>query len=534
MITSEHQFLVASRDGTDQFMLPRMGNRHGLITGATGTGKTVTLQTLAESFSQLGVPVFLADVKGDLSGIAAPGEPTGKIASRIAELKLEERGYVNQGMPTCFWDVFGKSGHPLRTTISEMGPLLLSRILGLNEVQSGLMHIVFRIADDNGLLLLDLKDLRSMLKHVSDEKQRYQDSYGNISAASVGAIQRGLLRLEEEGGTLFFGEPALNIDDLLQTDERGYGQVNVLAADVLINSPKLYSTLLLWLLSALYEKLPERGDQDKPVLVFFFDEAHLLFNDAPAVLLQKIDQVTRLIRSKGVGVYFVSQNPSDIPNSILGQLGNRVQHALRAFTPADQKAVKAAAASFRANPAFSTEKAIGELGVGEALVSFLDEKGAPTVVERSYILPPQSRVGPLSAEERSEFLKNSLLAGVYEEAVDRESAYEILASRAADAAQEAAQAKELALQQKEALKQQAAEEKLRAQQERLRLQQEARAQAAAEKQRLQEQARQQKQQQTLVNALARQAERSISSPLGKAIGGTIVRGVLGSLFGVKK
>lgn len=360
MLDQEKRALMALAGSREIFLEPRMGNRHGLVTGATGTGKTVTLQSMAETFSALGVPVFLADVKGDLSGLAKIGAPTGKVAERMAQLGLAARGFANQAFPVCFWDVFGKSGHPLRTTVSEMGPLLLSRLLNLNEVQSGIMHLVFRIADDAGLLLLDMKDLRSMVQHVGDERERYKNAYGQISTASVGAIQRGLLRLEEEGGDRFFGEPALDIMDLLQTDGQGRGVINILAADALMNAPRLYSSLLLWLLSELFERLPETGDADKPRLVFFFDEAHLLFDDAPPVLLQKIEQVVRLIRSRGVGVYFVSQNPADMPDSVLGQLGNRVQHALRAFTPREQKAVRAAAQSFRPNPAFDTVEAMGQ------------------------------------------------------------------------------------------------------------------------------------------------------------------------------
>ena len=411
-------------------ILPAMANRHGLIAGATGTGKTITLQTLAEAFSSIGVPVFMADVKGDLSGISQAGGGNAKVEARAAELGLGPMEYA--GAPTLFWDVFGKSGHPLRSTVSEMGPLLLARMLNLNEVQSGVLTAAFKIADDNGWLLLDLKDLRALLQHASENASELAAEYGSISAASVGAIQRGLLQLEHEGGENLFGEPALNFDDLLQTDN-GKGVVNILAAETLYNSPRLYATLLLWLLSELFENLPEAGDLDKPKLVFFFDEAHLLFNDAPAALLQKIEQVVRLIRSKGVGVYFVSQNPLDIPDVILGQLGNRVQHALRAFTPRDQKAVKAAAETFRANPGVDVEQAITELGVGEALVSFLDAKGTPVPVERAFIRPPLSQVGPASAEQRRESIENSVLYGHYENSVDRESAYEILKGRAEQA-----------------------------------------------------------------------------------------------------
>jgi uncharacterized protein len=411
-------------------LLPAYANRHGLIAGATGTGKTVTLQRLAEGFSRIGVPVFMADVKGDLAGISQPGKPTEKIKARIDELSLE--GFEFEACPAVFWDAFVEQGHPVRMTASELGPLLLSRMLNLNETQSGVLNAVFKVADDEGLLLLDLKDLRSMLKHVGDNAKSYTTKYGNISPASIGAIQRGLLTLESQGGDKLFGEPALNIADLMQTDSRGRGVVNVLAADKLMSSPKIYATLLLWLLAELFENLPEVGDVDKPKLVFFFDEAHLLFNDAPPALLEKIEQVVRLIRSKGVGVYFVTQNPLDIPDTVLGQLGNRVQHALRAFTPRDQKAVKTAATTLRANPKLDVEAAITELAVGEALVSPLDDKGRPTVVEPAFVVPPGCRLGPVTPEERAAAMRDSIVAGVYEEAVDRESAYEKLSARVAE------------------------------------------------------------------------------------------------------
>ncbi|MCG3113126.1 MAG: DUF853 domain-containing protein [Candidatus Manganitrophus sp. SB1] len=422
------QPILIAKGEHDLTLLPKMANRHGLIAGATGTGKTVTLQTLAERFSRIGVPVFMADVKGDLSGISAPGEEHPRIMERVRQLGLADFRFAP--CPVVFWDVFGRLGHPLRTTISEMGPLLLSRLLNLNETQSGVLTLVFKIADDDGLLLLDLKDLRAMLQHVGDNAKRFATQYGNVSAASIGAIQRGLLALEEQGGDQFFGEPALNLDDLMQTDEKGQGVVNILVADKLIHAPKLYATFLLWLLAELFEHLPEVGDLEKPKLVFFFDEAHLLFSDAPKALLDKIEQVVRLIRSKGVGVYFVSQNPLDIPEAVLGQLGNRIQHALRAFTPRDQKAVKAAAQTFRSNPKLDVEAAIMELGVGEALVSLLDEKGRPGIVERALIVPPESRIGPISPEECRRMIQRSVLFGHYEEAVDRESAYEKLKARA--------------------------------------------------------------------------------------------------------
>ncbi len=408
-------------------LLPGLANRHGLISGATGTGKTVTLQALAERFSAIGVPVFMADVKGDLAGMAQPGTLTPGLKERSVSLKIKPPEFA--ASPVVFWDVFGKAGHPTRATVSDMGPLLLGRMLNLNDTQQGVLSLAFRIADDNGLLLLDLKDLRAMLSHVGENARDFTTGYGNISAASIGTIQRGLIELEQQGGAQLLGEPALDIADLIQTDSRGRGVINILAADQLMNSPKLYATFLLWLLSELFEHLPEVGDPDKPKLAFFFDEAHLLFDEAPKSLLEKIEQVVRLIRSKGVGIYFVTQNPLDIPESVLGQLGNRVQHALRAFTPKDQKAVKAAAQTMRANPKLDVEKAISELAVGEALVSFLDEKGRPNVVERAFILPPASRLGPLTSAEREALIKGSPVYGHYEQAVDRESAYEKLKGR---------------------------------------------------------------------------------------------------------
>jgi len=414
------------------YLLSNMANRHGLVAGATGTGKTVTLQVMAESFSRIGVPVFAADVKGDLSGISQPGVDNPKIAARVTQMQLADFAFA--GCPVTFWDVFGEQGHPIRATVSEMGPLLFSRLLGLNDTQEGVLALVFKIADDNGLLLLDLKDLQAMLRHVGDNAKDFQTQYGNISAASIGAIQRGLVALEQQGGAKFLGEPALNLDDMMQTDANGQGVVNILAADKLINSPKLYATFLLWMLTELFEKLPEAGDPDKPKLVFFFDEAHLLFTDLPKVIQDKVQQVVRLIRSKGVGIYFVTQNPIDVPDEVLGQLGNRVQHALRAFTPRDQKAVKAAAQTFRTNPKINIETVITELGVGEALVSFLDEKGTPNVVERALICPPHSQIGPITPEQRQQIMASSLVAGVYETVVDRESAYELLQARAGSGA----------------------------------------------------------------------------------------------------
>jgi uncharacterized protein len=411
-------------------LLPAMANRHGLITGATGTGKTVTLQLLAEGFSRLGVPCVLADVKGDLAGLAVAGQMSPKLAQRLAELKLPEP--VFSASPVVFWDVFGEEGHPIRATISDLGPLLLARLLNLNETQSGVLALVFKVADDHGLLLLDMKDLQALLQFVGQNAKQFTTTYGNVSAASIGAIQRALLALESQGAERLFGEPMLDVEDLLQTAPDGRGIVNIIAANRLFNSPKIYATLLLWMLSELFEHLPEVGDREKPRLVFFFDEAHLLFEDAPDALIDKIEQVVRLIRSKGVGVYFVTQNPLDVPDRVLGQLGNRVQHALRAFTPRDEKAVKTAASTLRQNPAIDTREAITQLAVGEALVSFLDQKGTPAMVERVWIRPPASRIGPITAAERQAVISGSALAGHYEAAVDRESACEKLAARASE------------------------------------------------------------------------------------------------------
>jgi DNA helicase HerA-like ATPase len=429
--------LIAKTTDLSLSLLPGMANRHGLITGATGTGKTVTLQKLAESFSAIGVPVFMADVKGDLTGIAKEGTPSEKLLARLATIGVTD--WSPQGNPVVLWDIFGEKGHPIRATVSDLGPLLLARLLDLNEVQSGVLQIIFRVADDQGLLLLDFKDLRAMTQYIGDNAKAFQTQYGNINSASVGAIQRGLLSLEQQGAEYFFGEPMLDIKDWMRTDSSGKGVINILSAEKLYQMPKLYATSLLWMLSELYEQLPEAGDQEKPKLVFFFDEAHLLFSDAPQVLLDKIEQVIRLIRSKAVGVYFVSQNPADIPDTVLGQLGNRVQHALRAFTPKDQKAVKVAAQTMRANPAFDTVAAIQELGTGEALISFLDEKGSPSMVERASVIAPYSRMGPVTDDERNGLINHSPLSGKYEEAVDRESAYEML-SKGVQAASDKANA----------------------------------------------------------------------------------------------
>jgi DNA helicase HerA-like ATPase len=486
--------LLIARSDKDLYLVPKMSNRHGLVAGATGTGKTVTLQTMAETFSSIGVPVVMADVKGDLSGIAKAGGGNPKVTSRIEELKIE--GHTPMAFPVCFWDIFGELGHPLRTTISEMGPLLLSRLLNLNDVQAGVLNLVFKIADDNGLLLLDLKDLRKMLEFVGEHREQYTNEYGNVSSASIGSIQRGLLTLEEQGADKFFAEPALDIMDFIQTDGRGKGVMNIIASEKLMLSPGLYSTFLLWLLSELFEQLPEAGDLDKPKLVFFFDEAHLLFNDAPKVLLDKIEQVVRLVRSKGVGIYFVTQNPIDIPETVLGQLGNRVQHALRAFTPRDQKAVKSAAETFRANPKFQVEEVITELGVGEALVSFLDEKGIPGIVERAKIVPPQSQIGPILPEERNHLIRSSVIYGVYEKQIDRESAFEILQKKFA---QEDADEK-AAAEQKEMMKQQN--------------QQKPAPGSAGD----------------IFGDLAKVAGRSLTRQVSNELGRTLVRGVLGSIL----
>ncbi|WP_288495469.1 helicase HerA-like C-terminal domain-containing protein [uncultured Pantoea sp.] len=416
--------LIAQTPDVQLHLLPQMANRHGLITGATGTGKTVTLQKLAESFSAIGVPVFMADVKGDLTGVAMAGQSSEKLQARLANIGVTD--WQPTSSPVVQWDIFGEKGHPVRATVSDLGPLMLARLLNLNEVQSGVLQIIFRIADDQGLLLLDFKDLRAMTQYIGDNAKSFQTQYGNINSASVGAIQRGLLALEEQGAEYFFGEPMLEISDWMRVGSNGKGVINILSAEKLYQMPKLYATSLLWMLSELYEHLPEAGDLDKPKLVFFFDEAHLLFNEAPPVLLEEIEQVIRLIRSKGVGIWFVTQNPADIPDSVLGQLGNRVQHALRAFTPRDQKAVKTAAETLRANPAFTTVEAIQALGTGEALISFLDAKGSPSVVERAMVIAPGSRMGPVNTDERNGLINHSPLSGKYDTEVDRESAYERL------------------------------------------------------------------------------------------------------------
>jgi len=505
--------MLIARGEKDLLLLPRMANRHGLVAGATGTGKTVTLQVMAEHFSRIGVPVFMADVKGDLAGVSQPGVMNPKIQERIVKLKLGD--YAFEGSPVTFWDIFGEQGHPVRTTVSDMGPLLLSRLLNLNDVQSGVMSIVFRIADDSGLHLLDFKDLRALAQYAGDHPDEFETEYGRISPASIGTIQRNLLTLEDQGAEVFFGEPALELEDLMQTDGSGRGQINILASDKLMLMPRAYSTFLLWLMSELFERLPEVGDQDKPRLVFFFDEAHLLFTDAPQVLLEKIEQVVRLIRSKGVGIYFVTQNPLDIPDVILGQLGNRVQHALRAFTPRDQKAVKSAAETFRQNPKVDVETAITQLATGEALVSFLDEKGQPGIVERAYVLPPHSRIGPIMPPERQAIIQGSVLFGHYEKSVDRESAYEMLKARAervAAAAQAQAQAQAEA-------RQSPYQYPAPSGQGRAPYPQPQAPRRPAGRQR-----------DTLIEAMAKSAARSVGSNLGRQI----LRGVLGSIFGGKR
>jgi hypothetical protein len=426
-MSDDAEIFVGASD-SDQYLLLKYGNRHGLVAGATGTGKTVTLQTLAEGFSAFGVPVFMADVKGDLSGISQPGGDNPKAVERAKLLKIE--GYKGRSFPTIYWDLFGDKGHPVRTTVSEIGPVLMARLLQLNDTQEGVLNIVFKVADEQGLLLLDFKDLQAVLQWTAENAGTLTTKYGNVSKQTIGTIQRALLTLQQQGGERFFGEPALDLKDMIRRDASGAGYLNVLAADKLMQSPRLYSTFLLWLLSELFQVMPEVGDPDRPKFVFFFDEAHLLFDDAPKALLDKIEQVVRLIRSKGVGVYFVTQSPLDIPESVLGQLSNRVQHALRAFTPRDQKAVKTAADTFRHNKKFSAADAIVELGVGEALVSFLDGKGVPTPVERCFIAPPQGRIGPATDAERAAVVKASPLAGKYERTVDRDSAYEVLTGRA--------------------------------------------------------------------------------------------------------
>ena len=500
-LQSEHKVWLATGEGP-VYLEPGMANRHGLIAGATGTGKTVTLKVLAESFSDMGVPVFLADIKGDLSGMCETGVETKHIRRSIDSMKLENFTYAP--CPVRFWDVYGKLGLPVRTTVSEMGPELISRLLGLNDTQTGIMRIVFRIADDKGLLLIDLKDLRSMVQYVGDNAKEYKLTYGNISPQSVGAIQRSLLALEDDGGSIFFGEPDLKLDDWIDWDESGKGIMNILECQELVQHPLLYATFLLWMLSEIYEMLPEAGDLDKPKLAFFFDEAHLLFNDAPKALVEKVEQVVRLIRSKGVSVWFITQVPSDLPDSVLGQIGNRVQHALRAYTPKDQKALRAAAESFRANPNFDTETALQELAVGEALISVLDAKGTPTIVQRAGILPPHSSMNAVEAFVIQTNIDRNPLRSKYLKAVDNESAYELLTAEAEEAQREA-----------EEEAQRKAEEAQRAKEEKER--------EKEEKAREKERAARKK-----ANPLNKVLS-SAASTVGREVGRQLVRGILGSL-----
>jgi len=491
-----------------QKLLLKYANRHGLIAGATGTGKTVTLQILAESFSKAGVPVFMSDVKGDLSGLAAAGSPAhklhDKLISRAQKIGFDDYGY--EDFPVTFWDLFGKKGHPIRTTISEMGPLLLSRLMELSEAQEGILNIAFRVADEEGMLLLDLKDLRALLVWIGENSKELTLEYGNISTSAVGAIQRSLLVLENQGGDAFFGEPALELKDLMATTPSGQGRINILAADELMQSPRLYATFLMWLLSELFETLPEVGDPDKPKFVFFFDEAHLLFEDAPKSLIQKVEQVARLIRSKGVGVYFITQNPADVPDDILGQLGNRVQHALRAFTPRDQKGLKAAAETFRPNPDFDTAAAIQDVGIGEALVSTLEAKGAPSMVERTLIRPPSSRLGPIDMNDRKAVMAGSPVTGIYEAEVDRESAFEILRGRAEAAAQEAEEAEKAAESDKLQLRE------------------------FKNARRFEPETKKKKTSSRRGDSVGTTFAKSMARQLGGQAGRTLIRGVLGSLF----
>ncbi|MGI6048675.1 MAG: helicase HerA-like domain-containing protein [Petrimonas sp.] len=512
MFDNDNRAFIAINNEAEVCLIPKMANRHGLITGATGTGKTVTLQTLSETFSDMGVPVFAADMKGDLSGVAKAGGNKESVTKRVESYKLDEKGFEFKAFPVRFWDVFGEQGHPVRTTITSMGPLLLERLLQLNDTQGAILSMVFKIADDNNLLLIDLKDLQKMVQFVGDNRAEFTTKYGNISPASIGAIQRALLRLESEGADKFFGEPELVITDFIQT-EQGKGVINILAADKLMNSPRVYTTFLLWLLDDLYETLPEVGDLNKPKLVFFFDEAHMLFNDMPKPLLEKVEQIVRLVRSKGVGVYFCTQNPADIPQTILGQLGNRVQHALRAYTPNDQKAVRVAANTFRANPNFDTETAITELNTGEALVSFLDEKGAPQMVQRANILPPQGQIGPITVAERDQIMRASLIYGVYEKLIDRESAFEILSKKQELHAEERQQAE-------------AEKERIRQEKEARRLQAEAEREKRAE-------ARRKKEERGIVGDLLEQVGKSASRQITNQLGRTITRSILGALFGKK-
>ena len=511
----------------DVVLHSKFANRHGLIAGATGTGKTVTLKVLAESFSRLGVPVFLADAKGDVSSLAQAGASNPKFDERIKSLGIDSIPFA--ASPVVFWDLFAEQGHPIRTTITEIGPLLLARMLNLNDTQEGVLSAVFRIADDQGMLLIDFKDLKAMIGYVSEHAAEFKAEYGNLSPASLGAIQRNLLALADQGGDQFFGEPSLNILDFIQTDSNGHGYINILAADKLMNTPKLYATFLLWMLSELFEQLPEVGDMDKPKLVFFFDEAHLLFDNASAALQEKIEQVVRLIRSKGVGIYFVTQNPLDLPESVLGQLGNRVQHALRAFTPKDQKAVKTAADTFRANPEFKVEQAITELAVGEALISCLDEQGTPQVVERAWVMPPYSSFTPISPEQRQALIPQSIVAGIYEKSLDRESAFELLQNKVVERQQQAVQIE----QEKQQAKEQEALAKQQAKEAETLAKQQAREQERIAKEQQKEAEREAKQREKLIQDTVGTFAKSAARSLGGSTGQKIVRGLLGSLFGRK-
>ncbi len=510
------------------FLLPGMANRHGLIAGATGTGKTITMKVMAESFAEMGVPVFLADIKGDLTGMCKPGKDSADMQERIARFGIE--GWQYKDFPTRFWDIFGEVGHPVRVTVSSMGPVLLSRLLGLTEIQSGVLNIVFKVADDNGLLLLDLKDLRSMLAYVGENRKQFTMEYGNVSSASVGAIQRALLAFEDEGGEFFFGEPELDIRDWMRTDMSGRGYINILSSRKLIQSPTVYATFLLWMLTELYERLPEVGDLDKPRMIFFFDEAHLLFNDMPKALVQKIVQVVKLIRSKAVGVYFISQSPSDIPDDVLAQISNRVQHALRAYTPAEQKAVRAAARAFRKNPAFDTEAAIMELGVGEALVSFLDEEGIPCIVERASILPPQSLMGAADENDVQKLIVTDEFDIKYREMVDRESAYELLNRQNEELAKQRAEAEAAAAAEEQRLKEEASAEKQRLKEEAAAEKQRLKEEAAAEKQRLKEEAAAQKaaeKEAQKKKKIVQQAATNAASSVAGALSTNLVNAVTG-------
>lgn len=509
MLDNQHRPLVAINDEKEIGFIPKMANRHGLITGATGTGKTISLQVLAETFSRMGIPVFAADMKGDLSGAAKIGGNKESVVKRAEQYKLSEKGFEYQSAPVQFWDIFGEQGHPVRTTISSLGPLLLERLLMLNETQGAVLTLLFKIADDNDLLLIDIKDLQKMLQYVGDNRAQFTTQYGNISTQSIGAIQRNLARLEAEGGNLFFGEPELNIVDLMKTDFRGKGIINILAADKLMNAPRVYTTFLLWLLSDLFENMPEVGDLEKPKFVFFFDEAHLLFNDMPKVLQEKVEQIVRLIRSKGIGIYFITQNPADIPETILGQLGNRIQHALRAYTPNDRKAVKTAADTFRPNPKFDTETAITELGTGEALVSFLDEKGAPNPVERAFILPPEGQVGPITPAERTQIVQSSLLYGIYEKEIDRVSAFEIIAERM----------------QADALQRQQLE-----QQKQLEIERREQEKAQREAEREAERQRRADAKDDLLGGLLKNVGKSVGRNVTNQLGRTITRSIFGAFF----